>query len=150
MKGGLHVKRRSQGKAAMPIFYSRLLPHVDVFLVLHVGMIGVAFGEARLNEQAVLRVQSGRQNASRFDLVIHVIRDVECVGSAARQVCVSAANHRKQKAGVEVGTILVVRHVRVALNRLHCFEVGGRREHHVILEFGKIGGRSVLKAHSNL
>ena len=51
-----HKAKMSQGKAAMFIFYSRFFPHIDVFFVLHVGMIGVAFGEARLEEQTVLCV----------------------------------------------------------------------------------------------
>ena len=64
----------------------RLLPDVDVLIVLHVGVVRVTLGEAGLQEQAVLGMQLRGQDASRFDFVVHVVRDVERVGAAACQV----------------------------------------------------------------
>lgn len=60
-----------------------LLPHVDVLLVLHVGMVRVALGEAGLQEQAVLCMKPGRQDAGGPDFGIHVVRNVERVGATA-------------------------------------------------------------------
>jgi len=128
----------------------RLLPHVDVLFVLHVGVLGVAIGEAGLNEQAVLCVKPGRQDGGSPDFVVHVVRNVQRIGSAARHVRVAVANDGKQEARIEIGAVGVVRHVRIAFYRFDRLEIGRRREHHVVLEFGEVGGGGVLEAHDDL
>ena len=119
-----------------------------MLLVLRVGVLRVALGEAGLQEQAVLGYQGG-QDAGGLKFVVHVGRNVERVGAAACQVRIRAANHGEQEARVEVGAVAVMRHVRVALYGFDRFEVGRRREHHVVLEPGEVGGGGVLEAHGH-